>query len=105
MVYSITNLTGYATDIRRVVAESLDLNVNNLDDYMTVKQVISLLNEYCIGFDSQHYPVINQDINVKIAEDARVWMSNSILAKLAAEDKVECAWDDANNEMVFWDKT
>jgi hypothetical protein len=32
------------------------------------------------------------------------WIHNVALAKLAAQDLVECAWDDDANEMVFWSK-
>lgn len=27
------------------------------------------------------------------------------LAKLAAQDKIDCAWDSSENKMMFWIKT
>ena len=58
----------------------------------------------CCGFDDNDRPLLNQDINEQIYCSVITWIHNVGLAKLAAQDLVECAWDDKANEMVFWSK-
>lgn len=104
-LYAITNLEGYATQIRQAAANSIgDCSNDNLDEYISLNQVIGLVNEKCKGFDEENRPLLDEDTNEKIFEETAVWIHEVGLAKLAAKDLVECAWDDENNEMVFWAK-
>jgi len=102
-LYAITNLIGYATEMRQAAASSLSEEYeDDLDDYITVDEVIALVNEHCNGFDDEDRPLLDEDANAEIYESTITWMTNIGLAKLAAQDLVQCAWDDKANEMVFW---
>jgi hypothetical protein len=104
-VYAITDLHGYATQMREAAAKSLSDNYNdNLDDYITINQMVNLVTKECVGFDDQNRPLLDEDTNEIIFENTAIWIHNVGLAKLAAQDLVECAWDDKGNEMVFWKK-
>ena len=104
-VYAITNLEGYAAQMRDAAAKSLSENHNdNLDDYISINQIVNLVKNECVGFDDEDRPLLDEDTNEKIFENTAVWIHNVGLAKLAAQDLVECAWDDELNEMVFWHK-
>lgn len=104
-VYAITNLEGYATQMRDAAAKSLSENYNdNLDDYISINQIVNLVKNECVGFDDEDRPLLDEDTNEKIFENTAVWIHNVGLAKLAAQDLVECAWDDKSNEMIFWAK-
>lgn len=104
-VYAITNLEGYATQMRDAAAKSLSENHNdNLDDYISINQIVNLVKNECVGFDDEDRPLLDEDTNEKIFENTAVWIHNVGLAKLAAQDLVECAWDDKANEMIFWAK-
>jgi hypothetical protein len=104
-VYAITNLEGYATQMRDAAAKSLSENHNDdLDQYVSIQQVINLVKNECVGFDDENRPLLDEDTNEKIFENTAVWIHNVGLAKLAAQDLVECAWDDKSNEMIFWAK-
>jgi hypothetical protein len=104
-VYAITNLEGYATQIRDAAAKSLSENHNdNLNDYISINQIVNLVKNECVGFDDEDRPLLDEDTNEKIFENTAVWIHNVGLAKLAAQDLVECAWDDKSNEMIFWAK-
>lgn len=104
-VYAITDLEGYATQMRDAAARSLSENHNdNLNDYISVNQIVNLVKNECVGFDDENRPLLDEDINEKIFENTAVWIHNVGLAKLAAQDLVECAWDDKSNEMIFWAK-
>lgn len=104
-VYSITDLEGYVSQMREAAANSLcDSNTDNLDDYISLNQMIGLVKEKCLGFDHENRPMLNESINEQIFEETSIWIHSVGLAKLAAKDIVECAWDDKSNEMVFWAK-
>jgi len=102
-VYAITNLEGYASEMQQSAANSLSEDcVDNLDDYISINQMINLVKTECIGFDNDDRPLLNEEANEKIYESTVIWIHNIGLAKLAAKNLVECAWDDESNEMVFW---
>jgi hypothetical protein len=106
-IYTITNLNGYASQMREVAANSfVDTNqyTDSLDDYITIEQITNMIRTECLGFDDKNRPLLDEDSNERIFENTTVWIHNSALAKLAAQDLIECAWDNDSNDMVFWVK-
>jgi hypothetical protein len=105
-VYAITNLEGYVSQMREAAAKNISENSDedNLDDYISVDQMIGLVKTNCLGYDDNDHVLLDEKANQKIFEEATTWIHNFGLAKLAAQDLVECAWDDELNEMVFWHK-
>lgn len=104
-VYAIINLEGYATQMRSAAAKSLsDDPEDQLDDYISIGQIINMVNQECVGFDEEDRPLLDENANETIFENTAIWIHNVGLAKLAALDLVECAWDNECNDMVFWAK-
>lgn len=104
-IYAIVDLSGYAYQMRQAAAESLcDNYSDDLNDYISVDQMIGLVKEECVGFDDQNRPLLNEETNANIFDKAAVWIHNVGLARLASQDLVECAWDNKTNEMIFWAK-
>lgn len=105
-VYAITDIESYVLDMRNAAAKSLseDGANDNLDEYISINQMTNLVKKECLGFDDNHRPLLDEDANEKIFEYTVTWIHNVGLAKLAAKDLVECAWDNDTNEMVFWTK-
>jgi hypothetical protein len=102
-VYAITDLKGYAEEMRTCAAKSICEDHNeDLNQYISIDQMINLVNEYCLGFDELNRPMLNEDINCQIFEQTSVWIHNVGLARLAAKDLVQCAWSDEDNTMIFW---
>jgi hypothetical protein len=101
-IYAITNLKGYASEMREAAANSFSESHDDIDSYISLHQMINLVKSECIGFDDQNRPLLNEDANEKIYESTVTWINNFGLAKLASQGYVECAWDDKTNEMVFW---
>lgn len=102
-VYAITNLEGYVSQMRDAAAKSLSEEyTENLDDFITIHQMINMVKKECVGFDDEDRPLLDEDSNEKIFENTAIWIHNVGLAKLAGQNLVECAWDDKCNEMVFW---
>lgn len=102
-LYAITDINGYAVEVRQAAANSLSSNCDdNLDQYINIAQMINLVKSECVGFDDQDRPLLNEDANEKIYISTVTWIHNVGLAKLAGQNLVECAWDNESNEMVFW---
>lgn len=101
--YSISNLNGFANSIRDSVAKSFSEHyTENLDDFISIAQVISLVKKYSLGTDLQSNYIISDRIFDKIFDSLREWLYGVGLAKLASKGQLECAWDDDSNEMIFW---
>lgn len=104
-IYSITDLDGYASSIRDGVAQSFVEDYNeNLDEYITLEQVKSLIIGYSLGQDEDNNYLINAEVFNDTFDDVREWFYEAGLSKLAAKGVIECAWDDDSNQMVFWVK-
>ena len=105
-VYSIYDVNGYVSQMREAAAKSIseDSINDDLDTYITIDQMMGLVKSNCLGYDENNNPLLNENSNEKIYEEAAVWIHNVGLSKLSAKDLVECAWDDELNEMVFWQK-
>jgi hypothetical protein len=104
-VYAIIDVDGYVVQMREAAAKSISSdNDDNLDDYISLKQMTNLVEEFCLGHDERNYPLLDEDTNEKIFEEAAIWIHNVGLAKLAAQDLIECAWDSKTNQMLFWQK-
>lgn len=103
--FSIIDLDSFAKSIREAAASNIsEKYYENLDDFITHIQVIDIISKYSLGMDDENHYIITDDVIDTIGEEITKQIYNSGLAKLAADDKIECAWDDVLNEMVFWIK-
>jgi hypothetical protein len=102
--YAIADLKSYAIKIRELAAENISTNYqnDNLEDYITLNQMINLIKSECLGFDEQDRPILDETINDSIFTQTSVWIYNVGLSKLASKGFVECSWDNDKNEMIFW---
>lgn len=102
-VYAIVDLDGYVREMRDAAAKTLaEDHEENLDEFISVNQMINLVKSECIGFDDNERPMLNEDANETIYEKTVAWIHNAGLAKLAAQGLIECAWDSDLGEMIFW---
>lgn len=101
--YSIIDLEGYAKAMRDGAASSFEKDyTENLDDFITIPQVINMIKENNLGLDDEGNYLINEDIFDDVFNSIRDRLYEVALAKLAAKGLIECAWDDDSNDMVFW---
>lgn len=101
--YSITDLNNYAIYIRDSAASSLSESyTENLDDFISLKQVTNLIKKRSLGVDDNGDFVIDSNAFDNTFDDIRTWIYGVGLAKLSAKGLIECAWDNDLNEMVFW---
>lgn len=104
-IYSIVDLDGYANCLRDGVAKSfVENHKENLDEYITIEQVKSIVVGYSLGQDDNGDYIINSEVFNDTFDDVREWFYESGLSKLAAKGVIECAWDNDTNKMIFWPK-
>jgi hypothetical protein len=102
-LYSITDLENYAIYLRDSAASSFSEDyTENLDDFISVKQVINLIKKRSVGVDDEGNLLINSDAFDDTFDDIRVWLYGVGLAKLSANGTIDCAWDNDLNQMIFW---
>ena len=70
-----------------------------------VDDIVRYYKIECLGLDDENRPILNEQTNEEIYEQIVVWIHKVGLAKLAAQGLIECAWDDTENEMIFWTGT
>lgn len=100
--YIVNNLTRLASSIRKNAAMSIgDTEGQNLDSFMSIGQVENVILENT-DKDEDNNIIMDEDQYNSIFDEVTSCIVNSGLSKLAAEDKIECAWDDEQDCMVFW---
>lgn len=100
--YVVNDLTHLASSIRKNAAMSVgDTENQDLDTFVSISQVASVILENT-DKDEENNIIMDEDQYNTIFDEVTDWIINSGLSKLAAEDKVQCAWDDEQNCMVFW---
>lgn len=101
--FSITDLEGFADTVRNGAATSLcEGYTENVDDYITIPQIVMLIAENNLGLDEEENYVITEELFDIIFESVRKTIYQSALAKLASKNTIQCAWDSEMNDMVFW---
>ena len=101
--YCITNLDGYVGALLSGVQEEMGPPDNqSIYSFITKAQVLTIIEEQCLGYTENNEPIINNDAHAKIIEDIIYRVENTALAQLASDGFLDCAWDDELNDMVFW---
>lgn len=102
--FIIDDIERLAESIRKNSALAINQDdTDNLDDYISIGQVTNIIKSYTIDTDDGDL-LLDEEGYEHIFDETTSWIINMGLAKLAGEDKIECAWDDDTNEMVFWSK-
>jgi hypothetical protein len=101
--YSITDIYGFVQTVRDGAAKSIsEKYTENLDDFISIGQITNFIEQINIGIDDNGLPMITEDIFDDIFDYIRNTIYQVGLCKLAANNHIECAWDNESNQMVFW---
>lgn len=99
--YIVNDIIHLASSIRKNAAMTIgDTENQDLDTFMSIGQVENIILENTDKDDDGI--IMDEDQYNTIFDQVTNWIINAGLAKLAAEDKIQCAWDDEQNCMVFW---
>lgn len=103
--YSIIDIKGFCKTLREEAAKSLSENsvyTETLDDFITIEQVQTIIQNASNGIDEEGYYIIANNIFGIILDEVRTMLYQSALSKMAAAGHIECAWDDKLEAMSFW---
>ena len=107
-VMTVTDMAIFAESLRELVSMTIakgTIDQDALDDYMPLKQVISIVGEHIDGFDEETgCEFLLVESYEDLIEDISATFLGSCLAKLAAADLLETAWDEEEERQVFWRK-
>ena len=102
--YAITDMSGYRSTIAKAVADDFGAkDPLEIFEYITPKQMEQVIEEECLGHtEEENFVVINEDAHINILNSVISLVQSSLLSKMAAKGQLECAWDEKENDMVFW---
>lgn len=101
--YSIIDIKGFTQSIRDGAAKSIYENyTENLNNFITLSQIEKFITDISLGTDEEGNLIITESVFDETFEYVCRIIYQVGLSKLAAANKIECAWDSENNEMVFW---
>jgi hypothetical protein len=105
-LYSIEDINGYCRKARLMVASVFadNVTVKEIDQYISLGQVEKFVEEFCDGHNSNGCPIVCDQIHTAICEAILVRIKNVGMAKLAADDILQVAFDEEINDFVFWEK-
>ena len=102
MIYEIKSLNGMAKGLGKQVAKDNGFSKKELHSFIRVSNIVGIIKQYCNIKNKKFYI---DDRNVQKAyEDIHQWLVGVDLAKHAANDTIDCYWDDKRDCMVFKNK-
>jgi hypothetical protein len=100
--YVINDLSQLALSIRKNAALSFsETHTEDLNMFITQHQVEQIILNHT-SVNEEDMLVMHEDQYDSIFDEVREWIYQVGLSKLAAEDKIQCAWDNDSNSMIFW---
>lgn len=103
MEYIVSENKKFCKALRKQAAKYLSSESHsNLDEFITLDQCGQILENNCVDKDEQGRFIVNEDSYVDMLMEISKQIYQSALSKLAAENIIQCAWDNQENTMVFW---
>ena len=99
-MYKIKNLNKFAKTLGITVAKDADFSYNELRKYISVGNIKNIVRHYAKRDTDGGASISNEGI-ASCMSDIFDWIIGRDLATMAANDKLDCYWDDEKNEMVF----
>lgn len=102
--YMIKKMKMFCRAVREEAVKCISKPIKEdlLDDFITLAQCASIIKKKCYKDDESGKYFLDEDIYLDIVTEIAKQIYQSALSKLAADNIVQCAWDDDHNEMVFW---
>lgn len=102
-VFSIVDMEGNCEDIRKKVYGFLEISLEDYE-YITLKQIASLLKESSLGLDDNDRVLITQEFLDDVLYIVEEWVLGFMLARDVANCDMKCYWDnEANCIMIMGD--
>ena len=93
------DLHKFSTKLAKFVARSSGYTIKELKAYIRPVNVKKIVKKYS-KFVDDHY-IMTEDQAHEACEEILDWLVGVELAKLAADDVLDCYWDDETNQPIF----
>ena len=93
------NIRKFSLNIGKFVARSAGYTVKELRSFINVGNVEGIVRHHATLEEDSF--TLSEKQAEKICDEILDWLVGVELAKIAAEDRIDCYWDDKRNEMVF----
>lgn len=100
MIYEINNINKFAKSLGKIVAKDIGFSQEELKKYIKVSNIKNLILQYCNG-RRRGKLTIDENNTSRVCQEIFSWLIGADLARMAAEDILDCYWDDKQNQMVF----
>lgn len=98
-MYEIENIKVFAKSLGKRVAQDCGFSVKELKSSISVNNVCALVKEHSTIQDGVRY--IDEEMAYVVCEEVLNWILGVSLAKMAANDEIDCYWNDEHNCMMF----
>lgn len=102
-VYAISEMDKFCIALKKEAINCLSCEEDKtIDCFITNPQCIDIIERLCYFKDEDGIIYINEDSYTEIVLEIAEQIYQSALSKLAANDLIQCAWDEDENKMIFW---
>jgi len=99
-IVAIKDMEGVCKKIRNKVYKYLEIKVSDYE-YVTLKQISSLIKQNSLGLNEDDRYLINQEILDNISYTVEQMVVGFMLAQDLANGDMDCYWDDKYNDLMI----
>lgn len=103
MKYKIKNIDKFAKYIGRLVAKQSGFTSKEFKSYINISNIKNIIYNHAEKIDDGSIALNEKTTNI-IYSEIFDWLVGVDLAKLAADDILDCYWDNKRNCMIFKNK-
>ena len=97
--HKFKNKRKFSFKIGKFVARSAGYTIKELKSFINVGNIEGMVRHHA-EMEGDSFTLSEKQAE-KICDEILDWLVGVELAKIAAEDRLDCYWDDERNEMVF----
>lgn len=100
--FNIRNIKLFTQSVRKNVVMIFPRSYfYQVDNLISLNQTENLVRKYIEPGYNDEFIISETNYNY-LCTEIQKWIYNSSLNLVASSGKIECAWDDDSNEMIFW---
>lgn len=103
MIYKVKNLNKFAISLGKIAAKNSGFTHEELKSYIKISNIKNMILQYGNRLDDGSITIDEEATNIIYAEIFD-WLVGVDLATLAANDIIDCYWDNEKNDMIFMRK-
>tara|TARA_R110000868_G_scaffold554_3_gene4108 strand:- start:877 stop:1212 length:336 start_codon:yes stop_codon:yes gene_type:complete len=99
--HKFKDLNKFSKDLGKFVARVSGYRLSQIKKYIKVNNVKNIVKKYAKYNLPNNIYTLSEDDASEACEEILDWLVGVELASLAADDVLDCWWDDEKNQMMF----